>query len=117
MATADLLATTLGATFLSAQGIGTAWADARQVLRADTRPSATQKASLLSATCDFTPDAALQSRWRALDQVVITQGFIAASDAGETVLLGRSGSDTSGSYLAAKLHAARLESLTDVIRM
>ncbi len=114
MATGELLATTLGATFLNAQGIGTAWADARQVLRADTRPSATQKASLLSATCDFTPDAALQSRWRALDQVVITQGFIAANDAGETVLLGRGGSDTSGSYFAAKLQAARLEIWTDV---
>jgi diaminopimelate decarboxylase/aspartate kinase len=114
LAMGELLATTLGATFLNAQGIDTAWADARQVLRADTRPGATQKASLLSATCDFTPDATLQSRWRALDQVVITQGFIASNDAGETVLLGRGGSDTSGSYFAAKLLAARLEIWTDV---
>jgi len=65
---------------LNAQGIPTAWADARHVLRAETRPGATQKASLLSATCDFTPDSDLQARWRALDQVVITQGFIAAND-------------------------------------
>jgi diaminopimelate decarboxylase/aspartate kinase len=114
MAMGELLATILGAAFLNAQGIDTAWADARQVLRADTRSGATQKASLLSATCDFTPDAALQSRWRALDKVVITQGFIAANDAGETVLLGRGGSDTSGSYFAAKLQAARLEIWTDV---
>jgi diaminopimelate decarboxylase/aspartate kinase len=114
MAMGELLATTLGATFLNAQGIDTAWEDARQVLRADARPGATQKAGLLSATCDFTPDAALQSRWRALDQVVITQGFIASNDAGETVLLGRGGSDTSGSYFAAKLLAARLEIWTDV---
>jgi bifunctional diaminopimelate decarboxylase / aspartate kinase len=114
MAMGELLATTLGATFLNAQGIDTTWADARQVLRADARPGATQKAGLLSATCDFTPDATLQSRWRALDQVVITQGFIAANDAGETVLLGRGGSDTSGSYFAAKLLAARLEIWTDV---
>jgi len=114
MATGELLATTLGATFLNAQGIDTAWADARLVLRADARPGATQKASLLSATCDFTPDTALQMRWRALDRVVITQGFIAANEAGETVLLGRGGSDTSGSYFAAKLQAARLEIWTDV---
>jgi diaminopimelate decarboxylase/aspartate kinase len=114
MAMGELLATTLGATFLNAQGIDTAWADARQVLRADTRPGATHKAGLLSATCDFTPDPALQSRWQALDQVVITQGFIASNDAGETVLLGRGGSDTSGSYFAAKLLAARLEIWTDV---
>jgi diaminopimelate decarboxylase/aspartate kinase len=114
MAMGELLATTLGAAFLNAQGIGTAWADARQVLRADTRPGATLKSSVLSATCDFAPDAPLQQQWRALDQVVITQGFIAANDAGETVLLGRGGSDTSGAYFAAKLSAARLEIWTDV---
>lgn len=114
MAMGELLATTLGATFLNAQGISTVWADARQVLRADARPGATLKADLLSATCDFSPDLKLQAQWQALDQVVITQGFIAANDAGETVLLGRGGSDTSGSYFAAKLSAARLEIWTDV---
>ena len=114
MATGELLATSLGATFLNAQGINTAWADARQVLRADARPAATAKASVLSATCDFAPDSRLQDEWRSLNQVVITQGFIAANDAGETVLLGRGGSDTSGAYVAAKLSAARLEIWTDV---
>ena len=114
MATGELLATTLGAAYLNAQGIGTAWADARQVLRADSRPGATLKSSFLSATCDFAPDAPLQARWRALGQVVITQGFIAANDAGESVLLGRGGSDTSAAYFAAKLSAARLEIWTDV---
>jgi diaminopimelate decarboxylase/aspartate kinase len=114
MAMGELLATTLGEAFLNAQGIATAWADARQVLRADARPGATLKSSVLSATCDFAPDAVLQTQWRALDRVVITQGFIAANDAGETVLLGRGGSDTSGSYFAAKLCAARLEIWTDV---
>jgi bifunctional diaminopimelate decarboxylase / aspartate kinase len=114
MAMGELLATSLGAEFLNAQGIDTAWADARDVLRADARLGATAKSSLLSATCDFAPDHALQDKWQALDQVVITQGFIAANDAGETVLLGRGGSDTSGAYFAAKLHAARLEIWTDV---
>src|SRR6202522_4199223 len=114
MAMGELLATTLGAEFLNAQGIGTAWVDARTVLRADDRPSATHKASLLSATCDFAPDLNLQANWRSLDKVVITQGFIAASAAGDTVLLGRGGSDTSAAYFAAKLSAARLEIWTDV---
>jgi bifunctional diaminopimelate decarboxylase / aspartate kinase len=114
MAMGELLATTLGAAFLSAQGINTAWVDARAVLRADERDNATHKASLLSATCDFAPDADLQANWRALDQVVLTQGFIAANSAGDTVLLGRGGSDTSASYFAAKLGAARLEIWTDV---
>jgi diaminopimelate decarboxylase/aspartate kinase len=88
--------------------------DARQVLHAQGNAGATQKASLLSATCDFAPDAGLQAAWDALDRVVITQGFIAANAAGETVLLGRGGSDTSGAYFAAKLEAVRLEIWTDV---
>jgi diaminopimelate decarboxylase/aspartate kinase len=114
MAMGELLSTTLGCAFLNAQGIRTAWVDARQVLRSEDRASASQAASLLSATCDFSPDEPLQAAWRALDQVVITQGFIAANAQGETVLLGRGGSDTSGAYFAAKLQAVRLEIWTDV---
>jgi bifunctional diaminopimelate decarboxylase / aspartate kinase len=114
MATGELLATSLGAAYLNAQGIGTVWADARQVLHADQRDAATVKANVLSATCDFRPDLELQADWRALNQVVITQGFIASNAAGDTVLLGRGGSDTSGAYFAAKLSAARLEIWTDV---
>jgi diaminopimelate decarboxylase/aspartate kinase len=114
MAMGELLATTLGATYLNAQGVNTLWADARRVLRADRRYGASAQASLLSATCDYTPDARLQEQWRALDQVVVTQGFIAANEAGDTVLLGRGGSDTSAAYFAAKLNAIRLEIWTDV---
>jgi diaminopimelate decarboxylase/aspartate kinase len=114
MAMGELLATTLGVEFLNAQGIATAWVDARQVLRADDRQNATHTASLLSATCDFAPDLTLQSAWASLDRVVLTQGFIAANSAGDTVLLGRGGSDTSAAYFAAKLDAARLEIWTDV---
>jgi diaminopimelate decarboxylase/aspartate kinase len=114
MAMGELLATSLGASFLNSQGIDTAWMDARQFLRAEQRHGTNEKASLLSATCDFSPDARLQAHWRGLDRVVITQGFIAANDDGDTVLLGRGGSDTSGSYFAAKLAAVRLEIWTDV---
>jgi bifunctional diaminopimelate decarboxylase / aspartate kinase len=113
MAMGELLATSLGAGFLNAQGIATRWMDARLVLRAEER-GASKKGARLSATCDFAPDAALQGEWRGLDRVVITQGFIAANAAGETVLLGRGGSDTSAAYFAAKLSAARLEIWTDV---
>ena len=49
-----------------------------------------------------------------LAPVIITQGFIASDSEGNTVLLGRGGSDTSAAYLAAKLQAARLEIWTDV---
>ncbi len=114
MAMGELLATTLGAAFLNSQGIATAWLDARRVLRSEQRDHATAAAGFLSATCDYSPDPRLQAEWRALDQVILTQGFIAANDGGETVLLGRGGSDTSGAYLAAKLAACRLEIWTDV---
>ncbi len=114
MAMGELLSTSLGAEFLNAQGIETAWADARDVLRAEERPGGNLKAGLLSATCGFSPDAKLQADWGALEAIVITQGFIAANEAGDTVLLGRGGSDTSGAYFAAKLAAVRLEIWTDV---
>jgi diaminopimelate decarboxylase/aspartate kinase len=114
MAMGELLATTLGETFLNQQAIATRWVDARQVLRAEERYGISQAASLLSATCDYAPDTALQADWLTSNEVVITQGFIASSPGGETVLLGRGGSDTSAAYLAAKLGAARLEIWTDV---
>ncbi|MFM7434101.1 MAG: aspartate kinase, partial [Gammaproteobacteria bacterium] len=60
------------------------------------------------------PDAVVQERLATLGEVVITQGFIASDEAGDTVLLGRGGSDTSGAYLAALLAAQELEIWTDV---
>ena len=47
-------------------------------------------------------------------EVIVTQGFIAKSSDGATVLLGRGGSDTSASYIAAKIVAKRLEIWTSV---
>jgi len=114
MAMGELLATALGCAFLNAQGIPTRWIDARNVLRAEQRAGSNLKASFLSATCDFAPDPILLEAWEAVEGVIITQGFIASNDSGDTVLLGRGGSDTSGSYFAAKLAAARLEIWTDV---
>lgn len=84
------------------------------MLQAEQRHSATEKASYLSATCGFAPDAALRQRLSTASAVVVTQGFIASDAEGQTVLLGRGGSDTSAAYLAAKLSAARLEIWTDV---
>lgn len=114
MSTGELMATELGARFLASQGIPVKWADARTMLKAEERRGSNAKASLLSATCNFAPDEALQARLAALAPVVITQGFIASDEHGNTVLLGRGGSDTSAAYLAAKLSASRLEIWTDV---
>ena len=114
MANGELMATEIGSRFLQQQGIDVRWWDARDGLRAEERSNASSRGSLLSATCDFSPDAALGARLQALAPVVISQGFIARDNDGNTVLLGRGGSDTSGAYFAAKLQALRLEIWTDV---
>jgi diaminopimelate decarboxylase/aspartate kinase len=114
MASGELMATELGARFLGAQGIETQWWDARLGLNAEQRPAASARANFLSATCEYRTDEALRAQLAALRGVVLTQGFIASDAAGETVLLGRGGSDTSAAYFAAKLLAVRLEIWTDV---
>ena len=114
MAYGELLATAIGEAYLSSRGAAATWLDARTVLRAVRRDAATDEASYLSATCDFRPDAAVEARLRAMGPLVITQGFIASDAAGDTVLLGRGGSDTSGAYFAALLSARELEIWTDV---
>jgi len=114
MAAGELMSTALGAEYLNSQGLATVWIDIRRSLKAERRLNASTKASVLNATCDFTPDADLQAEWRRHNGVLITQGFIASNEEGETVLLGRGGSDTSSAYIAAKLAAERLEIWTDV---
>jgi diaminopimelate decarboxylase/aspartate kinase len=113
MATGELLATHIGARFLSARGLEVRWADARSMLRSEYH-GASAKASVLSAVCNFAPDPALRAQLEAGAPVIVTQGFIASDAEGHTVLLGRGGSDTSAAYLAAKLGAQRLEIWTDV---
>ena len=95
MATGELMATELGARYLAARALRWSGRMRARMLKAEERRGASAKASLLSATCSFAPDAGLQDRLSALAPVVITQGFIASDDDGNTVLLGRGGSDTS----------------------
>src|SRR5215510_5921049 len=113
MANGELMATEIGARFLKSQGIDVTWMDARDMLSVEDR-GASAKASVLSATCNFTPDDALIAKLDGSTPVVITQGFIARDSEGNTCLLGRGGSDTSASYLGAKLRARAIEIWTDV---
>jgi diaminopimelate decarboxylase/aspartate kinase len=113
LASGELMATDLGARYLASVGVDVEWADARGMLRASERGAA-DKAALLSATCSFAADAQLEAQLAGRAAVIVTQGFIASDAAGDTVVLGRGGSDTSAAYLAAKLRARRLEIWTDV---
>jgi diaminopimelate decarboxylase/aspartate kinase len=114
MASGELMATRIGAAYLKHEGIDVQWLDARKLLHAEERSGASARARYLSATCNFAPDADFQLRLAAVRKVPVTQGFIASDAQGDTVLLGRGGSDTSGGYFASKLAARRLEIWTDV---
>ena len=114
LAMGELMATLLGAEFLRAQGLEVTWVDARTVLRADLRRPASTRSGILSATCNFDPDPELQRRFWPAAPGEHHAGIHRQRREGNTVLLGRGGSDTSGAYFAAKLQAQRLEIWTDV---
>ena len=110
----ELMSSTLGAAFLTAQGLDTHWLDAREHLIA--QPLANQSAwsRTLSATVAATPDAIFEQTLAGRGEVFITQGFIARGAQGKTVLLGRGGSDTSAGCFGAMLRAQCVEIWTDV---
>lgn len=103
LAKGELLLTRLGAPFL-----GAAWLDARTVLVAEPAPNEHRR--WLNANCGHARDPSL----RLPADVVVTQGFVAADASGETVVLGRGGSDTSAALFAARLGAEALEIWSDV---
>ena len=114
MALGELMSTLLGAAFLAEKGLPVRWMDARDLLTSRSRPGRNPVTSYLSATCDYGFDAALEAKLAEQPGFVLTQGFIARNTSGETVLLGRGGSDTSAAYFAGRLQARRLEIWTDV---
>ena len=119
LAHGELLSTRLGAAFLMGASQPVAWVDARELLHAQPAPHLPEVRQVLSATCAYEPEPETVRRLEAATGgdpgvAVITQGFIARNDRGDTVLLGRGGSDTSAAYLAAQLQAARCEIWTDV---
>lgn len=114
MATGELMSTRLGAAFLNKGAVPTAWHDARELLTTDGTYHNSVRA-FLSASCAYENDAEVKGTLASSPQpAIITQGFIARNAEGDTVLLGRGGSDVSASYFAAKLGAQRFEMWTDV---
>ena len=110
----ELMMTRLGHAFLLTKGIRCHWFDARVALQAVTTAGVGPE-NYLAARCNSDANPALASQLAESGaEVIITQGFIAANAAGETVLLGRGGSDTSAALLAAILDASACEIWTDV---
>ncbi|MDF1655634.1 MAG: bifunctional aspartate kinase/diaminopimelate decarboxylase [Coxiellaceae bacterium] len=108
MSFGEIMLTRLGHAFLLSQSIVNEWRDARDLLQV------TPTYDILMGRCEDDADPALQKKLSGTNHVVITQGFIASDSLGNTVLLGRGGSDSSAAYFAAKLQAERLEIWTDV---
>lgn len=110
----ELMMTRLGHAFLQQQGINSKWYDARELLASTPIPG-DETANYLAARCESNYDPLLVKKFLASGaQAIITQGFFAANPHGETVLLGRGGSDTSAAILAGKLQALTCEIWTDV---
>jgi diaminopimelate decarboxylase/aspartate kinase len=114
MALGELMSTRLGAAYLNNCGLDVEWADARDLLTSEQRNAAPHSRNYLSAICSYDADPEIERKLAAHGKIVLTQGFIARNRSGETVLLGRGGSDTSAAYFAAKIQARRLEIWTDV---
>ena len=110
----ELMLTRLGHAFLSLQGLNCLWFDAREALTAQAQSGDDrQRYCNARVAADINPNLSEQLL-NSGAEVIITQGFIAANTMGETVLLGRGGSDTSAALFAAILDASACEIWTDV---
>ncbi|MFA6302623.1 MAG: bifunctional aspartate kinase/diaminopimelate decarboxylase [Legionella sp.] len=110
----ELMMTRLGHAFLLSKDINNKWYDARELIVSTPMPHE-EIANYLAAHCVSDYDPLLVKKFLTSGaQAIITQGFFAANPHGETVLLGRGGSDTSAAILAGKLQAAFCEIWTDV---
>lgn len=111
----ELMMTRFGHVFLKNQGIINHWVDARELLTSIPHQNTNESANYLSARCESHYDSELVERFLSSGaHAIITQGFFASNPQGETVLLGRGGSDTSAALLAEKLQAKSCEIWTDV---
>ena len=115
MANGELMATRLGAAFLAREGIDVAVARRAHAAACRGAPQRDRARELPFGHLQLrarsrVPAAPVARPARCSSRRVSSR----ATRSGDTVLLGRGGSDTSGSYFAAKLGARRLEIWTDV---
>ncbi|MFK7825095.1 MAG: bifunctional aspartate kinase/diaminopimelate decarboxylase [Oligoflexales bacterium] len=111
----ELMLSKIAYKWLQSQDLNIGFVDIREHLKTLDQEGISDYQHYLSAVCDFRPDANFQ-KFLAEEshQAFITQGYIASDGQGETVVLGRGGSDTSAAYIGAKLTAEQVEIWTDV---
>lgn len=110
----EILSSRLGAAILESAGVPVQWLDTRGLLTSASDGRKNRRSTYLSADCPVVPDRGAAQALAELGPVHITPGFIARNREGETVLLGRGGSDTSAACLGALLDAERVEIWSDV---
>lgn len=110
----ELMVTKLGHQFLNQNGVNCLWFDAREAIIAipDIIGEIT---NYCASKCSSDYNQELNEKFtHGKEAAIITQGFIGATPNGETVLLGRGGSDTSAALLASIVKATACEIWTDV---
>jgi diaminopimelate decarboxylase/aspartate kinase len=111
----EMMLTKLGHEFLQSQGVDNSWLDIRDGLKSVSDSQQHTKKHYLAALCDASADSNFAQKIDSLNaDVIITQGFVASDEQGDTVLLGWGGSDISAAYIAAKIQAEYCEIWTDV---
>ncbi len=113
MGLGEIMSTKIGAAFLEKSGQDVLWIDARKYLKASIPTMNSSSEAYTNNACSHGSDKKLIEAI-SQNKTIITQGFICSNSAGDTVLLGRGGSDTSASYFASKIDALRCEIWTDV---
>ena len=114
LAAGELLSSRLGQLILQQQGLECEWLDSRELLLCRKSDRRSEHSQYLSAECEVEPNSRRQKQLTERGHMFIAPGFVAHNDAGETVLLGRGGSDTSAALIATLLNADRLEIHSDV---
>lgn len=106
----ELLSTTVFAAALNESGTPCEWIDVRTVMITDDRYGFARP---LAETCRNNVNAMMKPLLDA-GTVVVTQGYIGATEAGKTTTLGRGGSDLSAALFGSWLHSDSIEIWTDV---
>ncbi|MEN1727999.1 MAG: bifunctional aspartate kinase/diaminopimelate decarboxylase [Pseudomonadota bacterium] len=114
LASGELLSSRLGARWLASRSLPTEWLDPREFLISRDHPHRDDEGNYLAADCPIEGGDELAASLASRAPVQIMPGFIAANARGETVVLGRGGSDTSATLIAALLSAERVEIHSDV---
>jgi len=106
----ELLSTSVFAAALNEAGVSCKWIDVRTVMITDDRFGFARP---LAEICQKNTSEIIKPLLDA-GTVVVTQGYIGATESGRTTTLGRGGSDLSAALFGAWLHSESIEIWTDV---